>query len=61
MCGLSIALGQRTTSTIATTFLTFVLNLAFALSVLDLTQEFLRQFSFNTIVNVSRKELEALR
>ncbi|WJZ91333.1 hypothetical protein VitviT2T_010414 [Vitis vinifera] len=27
----------------------------------DLTQEFLRQFSFNTIVDVSRRELEALR
>ena len=27
----------------------------------ELVQEFLRQFSFNTIVNVSRKELEALR
>ena len=34
MCGLSIALGQRTTSIIVATFLTFVLNLAFALSVL---------------------------
>ncbi|RVW77492.1 hypothetical protein CK203_053449 [Vitis vinifera] len=27
----------------------------------DLAQEFLRQFSFNTVVNVSRRELEALR
>ena len=27
----------------------------------DLAQEFLRKFSFNTIVDVSRKELEALR
>ncbi|WJZ95171.1 hypothetical protein VitviT2T_013961 [Vitis vinifera] len=27
----------------------------------DLAQEFLRQFSFNTIVDVSRRELEALR
>ncbi|WJZ84599.1 hypothetical protein VitviT2T_004199 [Vitis vinifera] len=27
----------------------------------DLAQEFLRQFSFNTVVDVSRKELEALR
>ena len=34
VCGLSIALGQRTTSTIATIFLSFVLNLAFTLSVL---------------------------
>ncbi|RVW37551.1 hypothetical protein CK203_073929 [Vitis vinifera] len=27
----------------------------------DLAQEFLRQFSFNTVVDVSRRELEALR
>ena len=27
----------------------------------DLAQEFLRQFSFNTIIDVSRRELEALR
>ena len=27
----------------------------------DLTQEFLRQFSFDTVLNVSRRELEALR
>ena len=27
----------------------------------DLAQEFLRQFSFNTVIDVSRKELEALR
>ncbi|WJZ82944.1 hypothetical protein VitviT2T_002665 [Vitis vinifera] len=27
----------------------------------DLAQEFLRQVSFNTIVDVSRRELEALR
>ena len=27
----------------------------------DLAQKFLRQFSFNTVVDVSRKELEALR
>ena len=27
----------------------------------DLAQEFLRQFSFNSVVDVSRKELEALR
>ena len=27
----------------------------------DLAQEFLRQYSFNTIVDVSRRELEALR
>ena len=27
----------------------------------DLTQEFLRQFSFNIVVDVSRRELEALR
>ncbi|RVX11395.1 hypothetical protein CK203_019616 [Vitis vinifera] len=27
----------------------------------DLTQEFLRQFAFNTVVDVSRRELEALR
>ena len=27
----------------------------------DLAQEFLRQFSFNTIVGVSRREFEALR
>ena len=27
----------------------------------DLAQEFLRQYSFNTVVNVSRRELEALR
>ena len=26
----------------------------------DLAQEFLRQYSFNTVVDVSRKELEAL-
>ena len=34
MYGLSIALGQRTTSIIVAIFLAFVLNLAFALSVL---------------------------
>ena len=27
----------------------------------DLTQEFLRQFSFNTVIDVSQRELEALR
>ena len=27
----------------------------------DLAEEFLQQFSFNTIVDVSRRELEALR
>ena len=27
----------------------------------DLTQEFLRQFAFNTVIDVSRRELEALR
>ena len=27
----------------------------------DLAQEFLQQFSFNTVVDVSRRELEALR
>ena len=27
----------------------------------DLAQEFLRQFSFNTVIDVSRRELEALR
>ena len=27
----------------------------------DLAQEFLQQFSFNTVVNVSRRELKALR
>lgn len=27
----------------------------------DLTHEFLKQFAFNTVVNVSMKELEALR
>ena len=27
----------------------------------DLTQEFLRQFAFNAIIDISRKELEALR
>ncbi|KAL6312290.1 hypothetical protein AAG906_017133 [Vitis piasezkii] len=27
----------------------------------DLTQEFLRQFAFNTIIDISRRELEALR
>ncbi|WJZ90873.1 hypothetical protein VitviT2T_009989 [Vitis vinifera] len=27
----------------------------------DLAQEFLRQFAFNTVIDVSRKELEALR
>nr|CAN82997.1 hypothetical protein VITISV_013264 [Vitis vinifera] len=27
----------------------------------DLAQEFLRQFAFNTVINVSRRELEALR
>ncbi|KAJ9684906.1 hypothetical protein PVL29_017071 [Vitis rotundifolia] len=27
----------------------------------DLAQEFLRQFAFNTVVDVSRRELEALR
>ena len=27
----------------------------------DLAQEFLRQFAFNTIIDVSRRELEALR
>ena len=27
----------------------------------DLAQEFLRQYSFNTVVDVSRRELEALR
>ena len=27
----------------------------------DLTQEFLRQFTFNTVIDVSRRELEALR
>ena len=27
----------------------------------DLTQEFLKQFAFNTVVHVSMKELEALR
>ena len=27
----------------------------------DLTQEFLRQFAFNTVIDVLRRELEALR
>ena len=27
----------------------------------DLAQEFLRQFAFNTVIDVSRRELEALR
>ena len=27
----------------------------------DLAREFLRQFAFNTVINVSRRELEALR
>ena len=27
----------------------------------DLTQEFLRKFAFNTVIDVSRRELEALR
>ena len=27
----------------------------------DLNQEFLRQFAFNTVINISRRELEALR
>ena len=27
----------------------------------DLTQEFLQQFSFNTVIDVSQRELEALR
>ena len=27
----------------------------------DLAQEFLRQFIFNTVIDVSRRELEALR
>ena len=27
----------------------------------DLAQEFLRQFTFNTVIDVSRRELEALR
>ena len=27
----------------------------------DLTEEFLRQYAFNTVVDVSRRELEALR
>ena len=27
----------------------------------DLVQEFLRQFAFNTVIDVSRRELEALR
>ena len=27
----------------------------------DLTQEFLRQFAFNNVINVLRRELEALR
>ena len=28
---------------------------------IDLAQEFLRQYSFNTVVDVSQRELEALR